>query len=307
VIEGRIMGLNRVAWSCLVTLLAATAKADDPKPMPIWPANKAPGDSSQLGDERDTTKPGDNLVAGKSVQRIGNVSVPTIAVYPPSKGTGETPAIVICPGGGHHILAYDLEGTEVAQWLNSIGVTAVVLKYRVPARDPHRRWLAAVQDAQRAMSLVRSNSKDWKIDPKRIGILGFSAGGETAALTAILDQRQYERQDAVDDTSSRPDFMVLVYPGGLANKDGTALRDYVRVTKSAPPAFLVHAGDDRLTSEHSVLFYLALKRAGVPAEIHVYAAGGHGFGLRRTETPVTNWPDACEKWLRAAWSQASRP
>jgi acetyl esterase/lipase len=295
------MGLNRVAaWSCLVALLGTTVSAAELAPTPIWPSGKAPGDSSQVGDERDTTKLGDNLVAGKSVQRIGNVGVPTIAVYPASKSSGQTPAVVVCPGGGHHILAYDLEGTEVAQWLNSIGVTAIVLKYRVPARDQQRRWLAAVQDAQRAMSLIRSKSKDWNINAKRIGILGFSAGGETAALTTVLEQRQYERQDAVDDTPFRPDFAVLVYAGGLANKDGSALREHVRVTKAAPPTFLVHAGDDRLTAEHSVLFYLALKRAGVPAELHVYAAGGHGFGLRRTDTPVTHWPDVCEKWLRAS-------
>jgi acetyl esterase/lipase len=284
--------------SCLI--LAAAATAADPMPLPIWPGGKAPGDAAQLGEEHDTTKPSDALVAGRSVQRIGNVSVPTIAVYPASKPVGPTPAVVICPGGGHHILAYDLEGTEVAQWLNSIGVTAIVLKYRVPARDKERRWLAAVQDAQRAMSLVRTKSKDWNIDPKRIGILGFSAGGETAALTAIFEQRQYDRQDAVDDTAFRPDFAVLVYPGGLVNKDGSALRDYVRVTKSAPPTFLVHASDDRLTAEHSVLFYLALKRAGIAADLHVYATGGHGFGLRRTEKPATHWPEPYEKWLRAS-------
>ena len=288
----------RIVAPYLVIVFASTAVAADPTPLSIWPGGKAPGDAAQLGEEHDTTKPSDALVAGKRVQRIGNVSVPTIAVYPASKQAGPSPAVVICPGGGHHILAYDLEGTEVAQWLNSIGVTAIVLKYRVPARDNQRRWLAAVQDAQRAMSLVRSKSKEWNIAPKRIGVLGFSAGGETAALAAIFDERQYDRQDAVDDTAFRPDFAVLVYPGGLANKDGSALRDYIRVSKNSPPTFLVHAGDDRLTAEHSVLYYLALKRAGVQAELHVYATGGHGFGLRKTETPVTHWPEPCEQWLR---------
>ena len=173
-----------------------------------------------------------------------------------------------------------------------------MLKYRVPARDPERRWLAAVQDAQRAMSLVRSKADEWKIDPARIGILGFSAGGETAGLTAIFEERQYDKIDDVDAVSSHTDFAVLVYAGGLTKKDNSALLPYVKVTSQTPPMFLVHAIDDPVPVANSLLLTAALKDANVPAELHVYSTGGHGYGLRRTEQPVTAWPDRCTDWLR---------
>jgi acetyl esterase/lipase len=264
----------------------------------LWPA-KPPGETKELPPEADTTKEGDQLIAGRRVARIGNVSAPTIAVYLPQAEKRTDLAVVICPGGGHHILAYDLEGTEVAEWLNSMGVTGIVLKYRVPFRDPDRRWLAAVQDAQRAMSLVRARAGEWQINPERIGILGFSAGGQTAALTACLhDSRQYEPLDDVDQVSARPDFAVLVYTGGLTNRENTALADFVKVTETTPPMFFAHAQDDRVHAANSLLLALALKQAGVPAELHLYSTGGHGFGLRRTEDPSTTWPDRCEEWLR---------
>lgn len=204
---------------------------------------------------------------------------------------------MICPGGGHHILAYDLEGTEVAEWLNTIGVTGIVLKYRVPFRNPENRSQAAVQDAQRAMSLVRSKAQGLKIDAKRIGILGFSAGGETAARAALAESRTYERQDAVDDVSPRPDFAVLVYTAGLANKVNDKLRDDVRVTEKAPPMFFAHAYDDPVRIENALLLYMKLKQVGVSAELHAYATGGHGFGLRRTDEPCSRWPERCLEWM----------
>jgi acetyl esterase/lipase len=265
----------------------------------LWHDGRAPGDAARLDDERDTTKPTDQLIAGKPVQRIGNVSVPTIAVYPAPRDKANGAAVVVCPGGGHHILAYDLEGTEVATWLNSIGVTGIVLKYRVPFRNSQQRWQAAVQDAQRAMSLTRSKAETWRVDPTRIGILGFSAGGEAAARAALADGRKYERQDAIDDVSPRPDFAVLVYPAGLADKDNAKLRDDIRVAANAPPMYFAHAYDDRARIENSLLLYLQLKRVGVPAELHAYASGGHGFGLRRTDQPCTAWPSRCEEWLRS--------
>jgi acetyl esterase/lipase len=173
-----------------------------------------------------------------------------------------------------------------------------VLKYRVPARDPQKPWHAAVQDAQRAVSLVRSRSGDWGIDGKRIGILGFSAGGEVAGLTALLD-RQYDAQDTIDKTSSRPDFAVLIYPGGLTEKGQAKLRDHVRVTKDAPPMFFAHAANDGVTALNSLLLAVELKKAGVPAELHLYATGGHGFGLRpQADKPCTEWPGACATWMR---------
>lgn len=244
------------------------------------------------------TKPDDKLIAGRRIIKLGNVSVPQIAVYRPTPKKDTGAAVVVCPGGGHHILAYDLEGTEVAEWLNSIGVTGIVLKYRVPFRDPDCRWRAAVQDAQRATSLVRSRADEWGIDPQRVGICGFSAGGQTAGLTSLLAERQYESVDNIDERSSRPDFAILVYPGGLATKDGSSLRDDISVPQEAPPMFFVHAFDDRVTVQHSLLLASAVKAAGGSAELHVFATGGHGYGLRPTPEAVTRWPVRAGDWMR---------
>jgi acetyl esterase/lipase len=292
------MRLRTVLAAALLLFASANASAADPtETLNLWPA-KPPGETKELPAESDLTKETDDLIAGRRLQRIGNVSTPTLAIYRPAPEKDTGAVVVICPGGGHHILAYDLEGTEVAEWLNSIGVTGIVLKYRVPARDPERRWSAAVQDAQRAVSVVRSKAEEWKIDPARIGILGFSAGGETAGLTAILEDRQYDKIDDIDAVSSRPDFAVLVYAGGMTEKDNKALKPYVKVTSQTPPMFLVHAIDDPVPVANSLLLTAALKEANVPAELHVYSTGGHGYGLRRTEQPVTAWPDRCTDWLR---------
>jgi acetyl esterase/lipase len=265
----------------------------------LWP-DKPPGETKTFPPEADQWKDSDRLVGGRRLIKLGNVSTPQIAVYRPAKDRDSGAAVVICPGGGHSILAYDLEGTEVAEWLNTIGVTGIVLKYRVPTRTPHdRRWLAAVQDAQRAMSLVRSNAGAWGIDPKRLGILGFSAGGETAALTALFTERQYEALDATDRVSSRPDFAVLVYAASLVErgKEEQGLLPHVKVTKDSPPMFLVHAYDDRLSPLNSALLFVELKKASVPAELHIYSHGGHGYGLRATENPVTTWNHRCAEWM----------
>lgn len=286
---------------CLATVLIVCPlwAAEPIETITLWPG-QPPGETKQLPPEADTTGPNDQLIAGKRVARIGNVSTPTITVYRPAPEKDTGVAVVICPGGGHHILAYDLEGTEVAEWLNSIGVTGVLLKYRVPFRDPERRWGAAVQDAQRAVSLVRSRAAQWKLDPNRIGVLGFSAGGQTAALAALFgEQRQYEPTDDADKASPRPNFAVLVYTGGLTTKDRQSLLPEAKVTGDAPPVFLAHAQDDPVPAANSLLLALALKEAGVPAELHLYAKGGHGFGLRPTADPCTHWPERCAEWLEA--------
>jgi acetyl esterase/lipase len=274
----------------LLAFASSAARAEEPTTLNLWPG-KPPGETKELPPEADTTKDSDNLIAGRRLQRIGNVSTPTLAIYRPAPDKDTGASVIICPGGGHHILAYDLEGTEVAEWLNTIGVTGIVLKYRVPARNQDKRWLAAVQDGQRAVSLTRSKAEEWKLDPKRIGILGFSAGGETAGLTAILEERQYEAVDDVDQISSRPDFAVLIYAGGFAEKDSPTLKPYVKLTSNTPPMFLVHAIDDPVPVANSLLLTLGLKQANVPAELHVYSTGGHGYGLRKTEQPVTHWAD----------------
>jgi acetyl esterase/lipase len=273
--------------------------AAEPLTLNLWPG-KPPGETKELPPEADQTKPVDKLIAGRRIIKLGNVSTPQIAVYRPAPEKDTGAAVVICPGGGHHILAYDLEGTEVATWLNDIGVTAIVLKYRVPFRDPDQRSRAAVQDGQRAMSLVRSKAAEWKIDPQRIGMLGFSAGGQVAGMVSILnDQRQYEPVDEIDKVSSRPDFAVLIYPGGLDEKGQSRLKDEVKVTKDAPPMFFVHAFDDNVSVLNTLLFAAELKKVNVPAEVHVYATGGHGYGLRHVEgQPVTDWPQPCAAWMK---------
>jgi acetyl esterase/lipase len=279
--------------------LANSTFADEPAAeLKLWPGDP-PGELVELPPEVDTTGPDDGLVAGRRVIRLGNVSIPTITVYRPPSALDTGAAVIICPGGGHHILAWDLEGTEVADWLNSIGVTGIVLKYRVPSRNPDRRWEAAVQDAQRAVSLVRSNAAEWELDPERIGILGFSAGGETAGLAAVFgNDRSYAAIDAVDDESCRPDFAALIYAAGFAERDEPRLKEYVRVTAETPPMFFVHTFDDGVPVANCLLMMQALKAAGVPSELHVYPTGGHGYGLRPSEEPVTTWPARCEEWLR---------
>jgi acetyl esterase/lipase len=290
------------AFALLVASAAAARAADSPLVIDLWPA-RPPGETKDVGEERDMTKEKDRNVAGKAVIRLGNISRPQIHVYRPSKESDTGAAVVIAPGGGYNILAWDLEGTEVAAWLNSIGVTGVVLKYRVPRRPDQPKDkppVGALQDAQRAVSLVRSRAGEWGIDPNRIGMLGFSAGGHLTAWTSTnYDKRAYEPIDAVDSQSCRPDFAVPIYSGGIANREKTGLNPEIRVTDKTPPMFLIHAGDDRVPAENSVLLYLALRQAGVVADVHVYATGGHGYGLRPTADPVTSWPKRLEEWLNA--------
>lgn len=287
----------------LVLLGAVTFNSSAAEPTAIidlWPGS--PPDepaAAALEAEADLTKPTDRLIAGRRIIKLGNVSKPQLHVYLPPSERRNGSMVVVCPGGGFTILAWDLEGTEVAAWLNAQGIAAAVLKYRVPTRTRENRWLAPVQDTQRALSLVRSRAAEWSLAPDRIGTLGFSAGGFTAAHVALQPtQRLYEGVDAADQVSFRPDFVVLVYPGSLVADDTRELKPELVPTKSTPPFFLVHAADDRVPSENSVQLFLALRRAGVPAELHVYQNGGHGYGLRPVaDSPVTSWADRCEAWF----------
>jgi acetyl esterase/lipase len=274
-------------------LSTAPLRADLPTTLPVFPA-AAPGEPSGIGAEH--LQP---ATPKNPVDRLTDVTVPTIAFYPAPAEKNTGAAIMICPGGGYQILAMDLEGSEIAAWLNSIGVNAIVLKYRVPPRKNTPEWLPPLQDAQRAMSLIRKNATDWKIDPHRIGVLGFSAGGNLAArLSTSYDQRAYPPIDDVDAISCRPDFAVLIYPAWLNDKQGSLIPD-VKVTAQTPPMFLVQTTDDPINPESSVAMYLALKHAKVSVEMHLYAKGGHGYGLRPTEKPVTTWPARCADWMKA--------
>lgn len=302
----RFLALTLCATSCVVcpAVLAAAA----PAPILLWPQG-APGDTGELGEEKDTSKPTDRMVAGQPVVRLGNVSQPTLTVYPapPEKATGA--AVLVCPGGGYHILAMDLEGTEVVAWLNSVGVTAGLLKYRVPVRKDRPRFAAPLQDAQRALGLMRTRASEWNLDPKRIGIMGFSAGAHLSAVASCqFAERTYEPVDAADRASARPDFVMLIYPAYLTVKsEGDKIAPELPITTNTPPTFLVQTQDDSVRVESSLFYYLALKNAKVPVEMHLYPTGGHGYGLRRTAANVTTWPQRAEDWLRGLGVLATKP
>lgn len=277
----------------------STLLANSREPMLLWPQG-APGGKDDLGEEKDTTQPKDGLVAGQPVIRLGNVSKPTLTVYSPPRRKNTGAAVIVCPGGGYHILAMDLEGTEVAEWLNSIGVTAILLKYRVPARKDRQQYEAPLEDAQRAMGLVRQNAASWGINPERIGIMGFSAGAHLAAvLSCNYAQRGYAPIDDADRVSCRPDFSMLIYPAYLTMpKEGDKIAPELNLTSNTPPTFLVQTQDDSVRAETSVFYYLALKNAKVSVEMHLYPSGGHGYGLRPSEKAVTTWPQRAEQWMR---------
>ena len=301
-----------MAFSCLAqgpVQKSAQKPAWQPAPghttLKLWP-HGAPGAPANSGPEVDTTSAKDNLIAGKPLIRLGNVSDPTLTVYAP-KGKNTGAAVVVFPGGGYRILAIDLEGTEVCNWLNTAGITCILVKYRVPGADsakpstgPYPKSNAALQDAQRAVGMTRANAAKWHIDPKRIGVLGFSAGAHlSAALSTHYDKRLYDVIDAADQQSCRPDFAVIIYPGYLADTEHSFLNDLdIHPDSKTPPSIIVQAEDDTVHVENATTYFLALKQAKVPAELHIYSEGGHGYGLRpQARWPVTTWPKTVEVWL----------
>lgn len=224
-----------------------------------------------------------------------------MTVYSPN-GTNTGVAVVVFPGGGYQCLAMDLEGTEICDWLTSRGITAVLLKYRVPVNrvGPYGESPPALEDAQRTVGLVRFHAAEWHIDSHKIGVIGFSAGGHMVAATSThYAKRSYRAVDAADKASCRPDFAIACYPGHLWNDDeGFKLNPNVPVTTNTPPTFLLMAEDDHVDRvEQSLVYYIGLKQAGVPVEMHLYAQGGHAFGLRPSKFPITEWPQLVEKWL----------
>lgn len=291
--------LRRTA--CLMALLALplAVRAADPVVVDLWPG-AVPGETTSLGEEADSTKPTDGTVAGRRLIRLANVSRPTMTIHRPPADRDTGTAVLICPGGAYNILALDLEGTEVCEWLNRIGVTGVVLKYRVPRRPNLEKHAAPLQDAQRALGLLRHRADEWKLNPRRLGVLGFSAGGHLSAVLSTTPARSYPRQDAADDVSCRPDFTVLVYPAYLAVKeDNDRLAPELKVDAQTPPSFIVMTQDDGVRIENAFTYGMALKQAGVPFELHVFPKGGHGYGLRHTENSVTDWPGLAASWLKS--------
>jgi acetyl esterase/lipase len=312
---------DKVVWNCLTTVIAAVImlysallQADTWQPsgreqIPIWPNGKIPNPIPNAKPEH-VKKITDRLIAGKQWNALYNVSQPTMTVYSPQeKNTGV--AIIVFPGGGFNGLAIDLEGTEVCTQLIAQGITCILLKYRVPDSGPawhddcrcniHPIAPTALQDAQRTIGLVRKNAVKWRINPNKIGVLGFSAGGYMVAdLSTHFKVRAYKPIDAADKVSCRPNFAIALYPGHLrVEGHNFKLNPDIIVTPLTPPTFLIQAGDDAVDSvQHSLVYYMALKKANVPVEMHLYAQGGHGFGVRATNSPITTWPHLVEIWLK---------
>jgi acetyl esterase/lipase len=272
--------------------------AADHLTLPLWPGTP-PGEPANMPPEVDMNAAKTKTMAGRPYIRLGNVSTPTLTLYKPA-GRNSGAAVLVFPGGGYQILSIDLEGTEVCDWLNSIGVTCVLVKYRVPDSGPYPKSAFALEDAQRAMGLVRQHAAEWGIDPSRVGVLGFSAGGHlSAAISNLYEHRLYPPVDAADALSCRPDFSVVVYPGylALAEKNFAPNPD-IQPTANTPPTFILQAEDDPVHVENAVVYFLALKNAKVPAELHIYAQGGHGYGLRPRDLPIMGWPGLVETWMR---------
>jgi acetyl esterase/lipase len=298
-----------VALAALAPAAAGGQTAWQPSPghtqLPIWPGAvpdaqlvKGPEVSVTVVDSAGREK----LVGGRSWMYVDRVSRPTMTIYSPV-GANTGAAVVVFPGGGYSILAIDLEGTEACDWLTSKGITCVLLKYRVPCvkTGAYRDCLTALQDAQRTVGLVRFHAAEWNVDPHRIGVLGFSAGGHmVAAISTHFERRLYAPVDAADTTSCRPDFAIALYPGHLAVPERSfALNPDIRVTSRTPPTFLLQAENDPVDPvENSIVYHAALRKAGVPVELHLYVKGGHAFGLRPNGLPITEWPQLAERWLQ---------
>ena len=275
----------------------------------------APGASAHPAPEKNLTTPKSSLVAGHPIIRLTNVSNPTLTLYKPKRHNSGA-AVLVFPGGGYSYLVIDITGTEICRWLNSIGVNCILVKYRVPNSGPYPKSAAALQDAQRAMGLVREHARAWHINPHHIGVIGFSAGGYlAAAISTNYQKRLYKPIDAADKLSCRPDFAMLIYPGYIAVAiQQMKLNPAIHVTAHTPPAFLVQAEDDPFYVQNSIDYFLALKHAGVPAQMHLFAYGGHGYGLRPTHVsilvhdvppphnkplPITHWPKLAAAWMQS--------
>jgi acetyl esterase/lipase len=288
--------LLRAPLALCIGLWTGLAGAAEPVVVKLWPEG-APEKAGVLAEPEKVLPPkGDG-----DVLRITNVYEPTLSVYKPDHPNGT--AVVVCPGGGYGILAMEHEGTQVCEWLNSLGVTAVLLKYRVPVRQ-FVPGFEPLQDAQRAMGILRKRAAEWGIDPKRIGILGFSAGGHLAVMTALhANERQYRADPQWDGGDATPDFLIPIYPAYLVSKtDFFNLTPLCKPTEKAPPACFIHAHDDKgqTSPSGSALLYLEYKKLGISAELHISSVGGHGFGMKRSGNPVNEWPQRVAEWMRVS-------
>jgi acetyl esterase/lipase len=260
----------------------------------LWPSGAPEKPGVKIEAEKEVPKKN-----AEDVQRITNVTDPMITVFKPEKPNGT--AVLVCPGGGYGILAYEHEGSQVCEFLNQHGVTGILLKYRVPKRDPKDPGREALQDAQRAMGIIRHHAGEWGLKPDRIGILGFSAGGHLSVMTTLhANERTYTTDPALDVDDATPNFAIPVYPAYLVSKEepGKLLPGY-EVTAKSPPMCLIHAGDDPWPATASALLYLEYKKLNIPCELHIYAKGGHGFGMRKSGGPVNDWPNRVAEWMKS--------
>ncbi len=277
-----------------IAVLCTSAWAQDHPAIKLWP-NGAPDEPAGFDAEAVRTKVGPD-----TEERLKLVTDPTITLYRAPAEIANGGGVVVCPGGGYEILAWPKEGLELAEWFNSLGVTAVVLQYRVPRRDKENPSLWPTQDVQRAIRLMRQNAKDWNVDTKRIGVLGFSAGGHLTVMAGTRwDETLYAKVDDADDLSCRPDFMCPIYAAYLGVEESKApLKADLKLTKQSPPTFMAVASEDTGRGMHAAGVYLKLRELGVPAEVHIYHGGGHGYGIRTNDRPVTTWHHRCADWLK---------
>jgi acetyl esterase/lipase len=292
---GLLWGASGV-FGIIAALPQTVAVGAEPVVVKLWPEGAPEKPGIQIEPEKVIPPKGE-----KDVIRITNVSEPTVSIYPAPKPNGT--AVLVCPGGGYGILAIEHEGTQVCEWLNSLGVTAVLLKYRVPVRQSVPGF-EPLQDAQRAMGVLRKRAAEWGIDPQRIGILGFSAGGHLAVMTALhSNERMYRADPEWDGVDATPNFLIPIYPAYLVSKtDGFSLMPLCKPMEKAPPACFIHAHDDKgqTSSSGSALLYLEYKKLNIPAELHILSVGGHGFGMRKSGLPVNDWPQRVAEWMRVS-------
>jgi len=279
----------------------------------LWPEG-APGSKNLEIKEQIIDR---SKAKSKKDRSVKGITKPSIIPFLPENNSKTNPAVLICPGGGYERVVIDKGGFDIANWLNSIGVAAFVLKYRLPGEGHKKRYNVPLQDAQRAMKLIRHNKNKWKINPDELGIIGFSAGGHLAAtLGNNVSETVYDPVDSIDTLSSKPNFLMLVYPV-ISMKDnithaGTKKRllghnpsdkliqkysNEININENLPPAFIVHAGNDPVSPLNSIRFTEAIKEKGKEVELHIFAQGGHGFGIRHAEGPIRLWTKLAEKWL----------
>lgn len=281
------------SFSFLFLLAMKVSLAGPLDPIDLWPEG-VPGEPEPL-DKKEVVE----LKGDYEIEIMSNVSKPQLTMYPVKNGNGA--AVIVCPGGGYNILAYSHEGKEVCEWLNSLGITAGLLKYRVPRRDELEKHHAPLQDVHRAIGIMRTRAEEWKIDPDRVGILGFSAGGHLSSMAITSDgKRTYTPDPKVDNVNCIPNFAVLIYPAyQLDESDPDKLSAEIKVDENTPPAFLVVAHGDTKWVEGSARFYIEMRRNDRPCELHIFAKGGHGFGLSNTGEAIKSWPSLAATWMKA--------